>query len=136
MASLVALMACNKDTEQDWSGFEYFDFTVSGVVTDVSDNPIEGICVSSSGMEVLTTSEGEYTLRAQGTGRTTISISFSDNDGAENGGKFFGVSQSIDLDYVKGAHGPYLGIFNKSGVNVKLQLVPTILPNTDIPLQY
>ena len=72
LAVLMILIACNKDSEQDWTGMEYYDFEITGKVTDNSGNPINGISVSASGNTVLTKSDGTYKLSGQGGTNTTV----------------------------------------------------------------
>lgn len=130
----VILLSCNKAGKQDWGGMEHFDFKISGKVTDSNGNPIFGIQVSSSGSSVKTSSDGNYLLEGSGGSDTVLTVSFADVDGSENGGQFTGTSIEVVLDSPEGAHGPYLGLFNKSEVNVSLALGITPMPDTDIPL--
>ena len=132
---LMVLPACNKDSEQDWTGMQYFEFEITGKVTDNSGNPINGISVSASGSTVLTKSDGSYKLTGQGGTNTTVYVSFADVDVAENGGLYGGASRSVNLDYVKGKHGPFLGLFRKTGVDVTLVLGLTPVPDPNTPVQ-
>ena len=43
--------------------------------------------------------------------------------------------RSVDLEYVKGKHGPFLGLFKKTGVDVTLVLGLTPVPNPNAPVQ-
>ena len=131
----MVLPACNKDSEQDWTGMQYFEFEITGKVTDNSGNPINGISVSASGSTVLTKSDGSYKLTGQGGTNTTVYVSFADVDVAENGGLYGGASRSVNLDYVKGKHGPFLGLFRKTGVDVTLVLGLTPVPDPNTPVQ-
>ena len=135
LAVLMILTACNKDSEQDWTGMEYYDFEITGKVTDNSGNPINGISVSASGNTVLTKSDGTYKLSGQGGTNTTVYVSFSDVDVADNGGLYSGASRSVELEYVKGKHGPYLGLFRKTGVDATLVLGLTPVPDPNTPVQ-
>ena len=47
-------------------------------------------------------------------------VSFSDVDRGENRGFFTGTVRNVALEYVKGKHGPYLGLFRQTGVDVTL----------------
>lgn len=114
---------------------EHFDFEVSGKVTDFDGNPVKGISVSAYGSSASTLSDGTYLLKGNGGKNTSISVSFTDVDGDKNGGLFTGASKMVDLEYVKGSHGPYLGLFRKSGVDVVLTVGIIEMPDTDIPLQ-
>ena len=129
------LPACNKDSEQDWTGMQYFEFEIFGKVTDNSGNPIKGISVSASGASVLTKTDGSYELTGQGGTNTTVYVSFADVDVADNGGLYSGASRSVELEYVKGKHGPFLGLFRKTGVDVALVLGLTPVPNPNTPVQ-
>lgn len=128
------LVACNKDSKQDWGGMEHFDFEISGVVTDSNGNPIKGISVSAAGRSVKTDSRGNYSLEGSGGNETSLFVNFTDVDGSENGGRYSGASITVQLEYVKGAHGPYLGLFRNNNVNVTMQLLAIPMPDTDIPL--
>ena len=132
---VLALVSCNKDSHQDWSGMEHFTFRVSGEVTDNSGNPISGISVSALGSETCTLSDGTYVLEGSGGKETTVFVNFTDTDGAANGGRYVSASRSVALDYVKGKHGPYLGLFGKDNVNVTLVIGLTPSIDSDIPLQ-
>ena len=132
---LLFLISCNKDTKQDWTGMEHFDFEISGTVSDYMGNPVAGISVSAMGSETSTGSDGEYFLKGSGSTETSLFVNFSDKDGAENGGLFMGASQKVQLDYVKGRHGPYLGLFRKSGVNASLNLGLTPVPDFNDPIR-
>ena len=121
MVSALLTMSCNKDSEQDWSGMEYFTFEISGKVTDTSGEPLTGISVAALGSQCLTFSDGTYILKGQGYTETEVLVNISDVDAEENGGLYMGTSMIVALDYVKGAHGPYLGLFGKSDVDAVLQ---------------
>lgn len=133
LGSLI-LLSCNKEGKQDWGGMEHFDFRVSGKVTDSNGEPISGIQVSSLGSSVKTSSDGNYLLEGSGGSDPVLTVSFADVDGNQNGGQFTGTSIEVVLDSPEGAHGPYLGLFSKSDVNVSLALGITPMPDTDIPL--
>ena len=132
---LMIMTACNKDSEQDWTGMQYYEFEILGKVTDNSGNPIKGISVSASGSSVLTKADGSYELTGQGGTNTTVYVSFADVDVADNGGLYSGASRSVELDYVEGRHGPFLGLFRKTGVDVILVLGLTPVPNPNTPVQ-
>ena len=132
---LIALTACNKDSEQDWTGMQYFEFEITGKVTDNMGYPIKGISVSSSGSSVLTKPDGTYKLTGRGGTNTTIYVSYADLDVAENGGLYSGASRSVELEYVEGRHGPFLGLFRKTGVDVTLALGLTPVPDPNTPVQ-
>lgn len=131
----MVLPGCNKDSEQDWSGMQYFEFEIFGKVTDNNGNPIKGISVSASGSSVLTKADGSYKLTGQGGISTTVFVSFADVDVEDNGGLYGGASRSVELDYVEGRHGPYLGLFRKTGVDVTLVLGLTPVPDPNTPVQ-
>jgi putative lipoprotein (rSAM/lipoprotein system) len=133
-AVLVIMTACNKDSEQDWTGMQYYEFEIFGKVTDNSGNPIKGISVSASGVSVLTKADGSYELKGQGGTNTTVYVSFTDVDVADNGGLYGGASRSVELEYVKGKHGPFLGLFRKIGVDVTLVLGLTPVPDPNTPV--
>ena len=135
LSVLMILQACNKDSEQDWTGMQYYEFQIFGKVTDNVGNPIKGISVSAAGSSVLTKADGTYELTGQGGTNTTVFVSFADVDVAENGGLYSGASRSVELAYVKGKHGPFLGLFRKTGVDVTLVLGLTPVPNPDTPVQ-
>ena len=132
---LLALPACNKDSEQDWTGMQNYEFQISGKVTDNVGNPINGISVSASGTTVLTKEDGTYKLSGYGGTNTTVIVNFVDVDMSDNGGLYSGASRSVDLDYVKGKHGPFLGLFMKTGVDATLMLGLTPVPNPNTPVQ-
>lgn len=135
LVAFMVLVACNKDSEQDWTGMQYYEFEISGKVTDNSGSPIKGISVSASGSSVLTKADGTYELSGQGGTTTTIFVSFADVDVADNGGLYSGASRSVELDYVEGRHGPFLGLFRKTGVDVTLVLGLTPVPDPNTPVQ-
>ena len=135
LLSIVLILSCNKDSEQDWSGMEYFDFEVTGRVYDMDGNPLTGIYVSASGSNVQTKSDGSYKLEGRGGTQTTVVVSFSDIDGIENGGLYFGTTRNVALDYVKGKHGPFLGLYRKSGVDATLTPGRTPTPDFGESLQ-
>ena len=135
LSVLLILQACNKDSEQDWTGMQYYEFEIIGKVTDNSGNPINGISVSASGSSVLTKADGTYELKGQGGTNTTVFVSFADIDVADNGGLYNGASRSVELEYVKGKHGPFLGLFRKTGVDVTLVLGLMPVPDPNTPVQ-
>ena len=114
---------------------QYYEFEIFGKVTDNNGSPIKGISVSAAGSSVLTKADGTYELTGQGGTNTTVFVSFADVDVAENGGLYSGASRSVELAYVKGKHGPFLGLFRKTGVDVTLVLGLTPVPNPDTPVQ-
>ena len=133
----ITFVSCNdKDSKQDWSGMEYYTFDVSGKVTDASASPIQGITVEALGTKTFTKADGTYNLKGNGNGTlTALFVNFSDTDGEENGGKFMGMTKSVSLNYVTGAHGPYLGLFSLSGVDAVLTPNAVIAPpSTDQPV--
>ena len=135
---LLLLPSCNKDSKQDWSGMEYSMFEVSGKVTDANGTPIKDISVSASGSETFTLSDGSYLLKGTGGKQAEVFLSFADKDGDANGGLFMSDMKAVKLEYAQGAHGPFLGLFKKSDVNVVLTSV--ILPggpdtDFDVPIQ-
>ena len=135
--AVMAMAACNdKDSKQDWSGMEYYTFDVSGKVTDASKQPIQGITVEALGSMTTTKEDGTYRLQGNGNGLLTLLyVSFKDTDGEENGGKFMGTTKGVMLNYVTGAHGPYLGLFSLSGVDAVLTANAVISPpSTDQPI--
>ncbi len=134
IAALALLMtSCNKGGEQDWNGMEYFTFKITGKVTDQSGDPINGISVTALGAQTLTGPEGFYVLKGTGGTETSVFVNFTDTDGLENGGRYIGNSVPADLEYIKGKHGPYLGLFGKSNVNVIMSAGP-VTPGAGIPL--
>ena len=118
----IAFVSCNdKDSKQDWSGMEYYTFDVSGKVTDASASPIQGITVEALGTKTFTKADGTYNLKGNGNGLLSILfVNFSDTDEESNGGKFMGMTRGVTLNYVTGAHGPYLGLFSMTNVDVVL----------------
>lgn len=118
--TITLLLSCNKDSEQDWSGMEYMTFKISGKVTDGAGSPLAGISVEALGYETLTRADGTYLLEGRGGSSTSVFVNFSDKDGQENGGFYMGSSAGVQLEYVKGKHGPYLGLFSKAGVDAVL----------------
>ena len=114
---------------------QYYEFEITGKVTDNNDNPIKGISVSASGSSVLTNADGTYELSGQGGTNTIVYVSFADVDVADNGGLYSGASRSVELDYVEGKHGPFLGLFRKTGVNATLVLGLTPVPDPNTPVQ-
>ena len=134
LLSLILVVSCNNDSRQDWSGMEHFEFEISGMVTDNLGKPIYGISVSASGSTTQTSADGTYKLEGQGGTATSLIVSFADVDGASNGGLYFGATMNVQLEYVEGKHGPFLGLFSKSGVNVSLTslLAPTPDFNTAV----
>lgn len=138
LPAVMLLTSCNKDSKQDWSGMEYSMFEVSGVVTDADGTPVKGISVAASGSETFTLSDGSYLLKGTGGKQTEILLSFADKDGEANGGLFMSGMKSVKLEYSQGAHGPFLGLFKKSDVNIVLTSV--VLPggpdtDFDVPIQ-
>ncbi len=132
-ALVLPLTSCNKGGEQDWSGMEYFTFKITGKVTDPSGSPINGISVTALGAQTLTSPDGTYTLNGTGGTETSTFVNFTDIDGLENGGRYIGNSVPADLEYIKGKHGPYLGLFGKSDVNVTMTAGP-VNPGSGTPL--
>ena len=135
LAVLLVLTSCNKDSEQDWTGVQYYEFEVSGTVTDNIGNPINGISVSASGSKTFTKADGTYNLSGYGGTNTSVIVNFVDVDMTDNGGLFSGASRSVELEYVKGKHGPFLGLFRKTGVDATLMLGLTPVPNPNTPVQ-
>ena len=136
LPAVMLLTSCNKDSKQDWSGMEYYTFEVTGKVTDGSGSPIVGINVEISGERTTTLSDGTYRLKGDGSGiPAPVCVSFSDFDGEENGGKYMHATKTISLTYVTGAHGPYMGLFSMSNVDVMLTLITQLTPpSTDQPV--
>ena len=135
LSLLLILPSCNKDSQQDWTGMQYFEFEISGKVTDNFGKPINGISVSALGSSVKTNTDGTYTLSGQGGTNTTVYVSFADVDVADNGGLYIGASRTVELEYVKGKHGPYLGLYRKTGVDAALTLGLTPVPDPNTPVQ-
>ena len=135
--AVIALVSCNdKDSKQDWGGMEYYTFDVSGMVTDASGVPIKAITVETLGAVTTTKEDGKYRLKGNGNGVVSILyVSFKDTDDKANGGKFMGTTRGVTLNYVTGAHGPYLGLFSLSGVDAVLTPNAVISPpSTDQPI--
>ena len=62
----MAMISCNTDSKQDWSGMEYYTFDVTGKVTDKSGTAIAGINVEAQGVKTTTLSDGTYRLKGNG----------------------------------------------------------------------
>ena len=133
--SALLMISCNNDSEQDWGGMEYMKFEISGRVLDGESNPIKGILVSVYGSSVKTGSDGKYKLEGQGGTQTSLVVSFTDVDGVENGGLFYAVTQNVKLDYMGGKHGPFLGLYGKTGVDATLGVGLPTVPDFDTPVQ-
>ena len=136
--AVMALVSCNKDSSQNWDGLEHFTFEISGKVTDDAGLPLADISVSALGSEAFSRADGTYVLEGSGGKVTCVFVNFSDKDGEDNGGYHIGTSVDVRLDYLKGRHGPYLGLFGKSGVDAvlipgRIPSIPSVNPN--IPLQ-
>ena len=114
LVAFVVLVACNKDSEQDWTGMQYYEFEISGKVTDNSGSPIKGISVSASGSSVLTKADGTYELSGQGGTNTTVSLSFADVDIADNGGA---IKEGIAKEEAEALKAQ----FEEAGATVELQ---------------
>ena len=128
-------LSCNKDSRQDWTGMEYFTFKIEGRVTDASGQALSGIRVEALGQQTATRSDGTYKIEGTGGNVTAVFVNFTDMDGEDGGGFFMGTSLSVELDYVTGRHGPYLGLFGKSGVDAvmtsgTLPIVPSVPVDT------
>ena len=67
------------------------EWSVSGRVVDISDEPIEGIKVSSRGHFTTSESDGRFWLHGNGN-----EIYFEDVDGMANDGEFEGLEINID----------------------------------------
>lgn len=133
--SFVVAVSCNKDSEQDWGGMEYMEFEITGKVVDGDAAPIKGVLVSTMGVSVQTGADGKYKLRGQGGSQTSMTLSFVDVDGIENGGLHYAVTKTVQLDYIEGKHGPFLGLYGKSGVDVTLSMGLPTVPDFDTPIQ-
>ena len=120
LAVMTLSLSCGKDSKQDWSGMEYFTFEITGKVTDPVGNPLKGIVVEALGDEAFTRADGTYTLEGTGSNNMSVAVNFSDTDEEDNGGYYLRTSVKVDLDYVKGKHGPYLGLYAKEGVNASM----------------
>ena len=88
--------------------------------------------MSALGAETCTLSDGTYVLEGSGGMSPTVFVNFTDMDGAANGGRYISASRSVALDYIKGKHGPYLGLFAKDNVTLVAGLPPSI--DSDTPL--
>lgn len=135
--AVIASVSCNdKDSKQDWSGMEYYTFDITGCVTDDSGNPVQGIKVEAKGTVTATKADGTYRLKGEGHGVVSdLFVNFTDVDAQENGGRFMSATKSLTLTYVTGAHGPYLGLFSQSDVDVSLSSETVITPpSTDQPI--
>ena len=135
--ALIASVSCNdKDSKQDWGGMEYYTFDVSGKVADASGEPLKGITVEALGSVTSTREDGTYRLQGNGNGALKmLFVSFKDTDDDANGGKFMGTTMGVTLNYVTGAHGPYLGLFSLSDVDAVLTPNAVIAPpSTDQPI--
>ena len=106
----------------------YFDFEIKGVVYDTVGYPIEGISVTAAGAGTLTGPDGSYSLKGSSGSDTSVMVSFSDVDRGENRGFFTGTVRNVALEYVKGKHGPYLGLFRQTGVDVTLSIGAVQVP--------
>lgn len=130
--------SCGKDSKEDWDGMKYFTFEISGKVTDTDGNGLRGIVVEALGNETFTRTNGTFLLEGTGSNIMSFFVNFYDRDKDDNGGRFLGASVNVNLDYVRGKHGPYLGLYEKKNVNVTLLpglLDPDKVTDPNVPLQ-
>ena len=133
--AFISLSSCNSDSKEDWTGMEYFEFEVSGQVLDSYGNSIKGITVSVLDNTAQTDSNGKYKLKGRGGTETLVTVNFIDTDASENGGFYQGVIRKVQLDYVKGKHGPYLGLYKKDNIDATLTIGLPMVPDMNVPIE-
>lgn len=108
-------------------GMPSMDFTVSGKVMDVKNNPINGIEVTTSNenvyvpTKVATDEKGEFTISGNGWPEDTINLTFTDVDGEQNGGDFQTATEQVHLTQTKKTDDVwYKGVYEAKGVKVTL----------------
>lgn len=104
--TLLGFGGCSDDggelyTELDMYGTPLVDYRFMGEVTDAEGNPIKGIEVKISSAEdvVSTDSEGAFKADFSSYNGGLHSVTFTDIDGAENGGEF--TSKQIDVKWTE-----------------------------------
>lgn len=81
--------ACENKRTVDMYGTPYFDYKVKGKVTDKEGAPVKGIEVGSQDAGPVTSeSDGSYELSGREWSFRQTTLTFTDIDGAENGGEF------------------------------------------------
>lgn len=121
VASVVMMMtaACSKDQVGD----PYMLFEIHGKVVDAEGNPIGGIIVSSEKSDQQVTGmDGTFSFYGRSTPSATVTLSFEDNDGEQNGGEFFDLSLKIPVkEKTPGsAVGNFRGTYFAGGVEVEM----------------
>ena len=114
----IANMAC-------MYGVPTMDYSVSGKVQNASGDPIEGIEVTSEedfeGARALTSPDGSFTLGSRAFPADTISISFNDVDGVQNG-EYKDNTVKVPLKKTaKGDGSWYSGKYEAAGVVVTME---------------
>ncbi len=127
-AVLFVLTGCNKPGDQDWTGMEYITFDVKGRVTDAAGNALEGIGVKTVyGEEVFTDASGFFQVSGSCKPLTVVNVECVDRDGEANG-VFMKTVKKVNLEFVGGAHGPYQGKYEATGVVIVMQIEAEITP--------
>lgn len=120
--SLVVFSGCNKGGGNDWTGIYYYSYEISGTVTSEDGIPIRGILVKSSNRDkVYTDAYGRYNISSTTEPTSSMILTFIDEDGDENGGRFLSKSYTVEFKNPTGEpHGPYLGNYEVSQADVTL----------------
>lgn len=120
--ALAAVTGCNKGGSNDWTGIYYYSYEISGTVTSEDGSPIKGILVKSSNRDkVYTDAYGRYDITSTTEPTSSIVLTFIDEDGEENGGRFLSKSLTAEFQNLGGEpHGPYLGNYIVSGLDAVL----------------
>lgn len=93
--------------------YEYFDYKVSGVITDSDGNPLKGIQVALYPDTVYTDEKGEFSISDRSSSLIPP-IKFTDVDEEENGGEFETVEnhlESYEVKQIKEGSGSYSGSY-------------------------
>ncbi len=104
LSALGFTTACDHEKEGngtvDMYGTPRIDFRLQGTVADKAGNPIPGIRVGSAGGQetVFTSEQGAYDLSGSAVSPVTT-ISFTDIDGAANGGEF--KEQALTVEFTE-----------------------------------
>lgn len=127
MLSLLGISSCDLIMRCEY-GTPNADYQIKGKVTDMENNPIEGILVNNDSIfqteETYTKADGTFEISFKAfppSDDSKIDLTFTDVDGAENG-EFADKTESISVTKTEEGSGSwYEGLFTANDVTVKME---------------
>lgn len=127
LLSLLGITSCENLFRTEY-GTPNAEFQIKGKVTDMENNPIEGIQVNNQGSfdneMAYTKADGTFELSFKAfppSNDSKIDLTFTDVDGAENG-EFADKTENISVTKTEEGSGSwYEGLFTADDVTVKME---------------